>query len=91
MAIKAILVLIVFWHTASWLDHCVCTADAHDSLDEMKIIYDLATTDHISFSVLLNLLNVPMLLPVDSNPLSGTTITPSMCTAGRRVSKTEGK
>ena len=52
------------WHTTSWLDHCVCTADAHDSLDEMKIIYNLATTDHIPFFILLNLCNVPLLLPV---------------------------
>ena len=24
------------WHTPSWLDHCVCTVDAHDSLDDME-------------------------------------------------------
>ena len=48
------------WHTTSWLDHCVCTADAHDSLNKKKIIYELATIDHIPFSILLNLCNVPM-------------------------------
>lgn len=35
------------WHTVSWLDHCISTADAHASLVSMKICYELATTDHI--------------------------------------------
>ena len=36
------------WHTTSWLEHCICTADAHDTQDAMEINYDLATTDHIT-------------------------------------------
>ena len=35
------------WHTVSWLDHCICSADAHASLDNIVIHYELATTDHI--------------------------------------------
>lgn len=29
------------WHTVSWLDHCISTADAHASLVSMKICYEL--------------------------------------------------
>lgn len=47
------------------------TAYAHDSLDAMKINYDVATTDQIPFSILLNLGNLPKLLPVDSNISAG--------------------
>lgn len=32
----------------TWLDHCLCTADAHDSTDVLEIEYDdMATTDQI--------------------------------------------
>ena len=37
-------------HSTSWLDHCLCTVDAHDSIVIMKIEYDLATTDHNTLS-----------------------------------------
>lgn len=54
------------WHSTSWLDHCLCTVDAHDSIEIMKIEYDLATTDHIPFFVVLNTGTIPVLLPVDN-------------------------
>ena len=38
--------------------------DAHDSIDSMDIDYDLATTDHIPFHMVLNTGNLPVLLPV---------------------------
>lgn len=41
----------------SWLDHCICTADAHASLGCMSILYGAATTDHIPFAML----NLPVL------------------------------
>ena len=47
------------WHTTSWLDHCICTADAHDHLMETEILYSLATTDHISLSMILDLDSLP--------------------------------
>ena len=53
------------WHSTSWLDHCLCTVDAHDSIAIMKIEYDLATTDHIPFHMVLNTGNLPVLLPLD--------------------------
>ena len=49
------------WHTTSWLDHCICTADAHDCLSEIKILYDLSISDHIPVSMLLNLNSLPAL------------------------------
>ena len=52
------------WHSTSWLDHCLCTVDAHDSIDSMDIDYDLATTDHIPFHMVLNTGNLPVLLLV---------------------------
>lgn len=32
------------WHTTSWLDHIVTTADAHASLVNVEICYELATS-----------------------------------------------
>ena len=52
------------WHTVSWLDHCICTADAHASLDNIDICY--ATTDYIPFVLTLNVENIPV-LSVDDN------------------------
>ena len=54
------------WHTTSWLDHCLCTVDAHDSIESIKIDYELATSDHMPFSMVLNTGNLPVLLPVDN-------------------------
>lgn len=54
------------WHSTSWLDHCLCTVDAHESIDMIKIDYDLATTDHIPFVMVLYAGNLPVLLPVDN-------------------------
>ena len=59
------------WHTTSWLDHCICTADAHDSIQSMNINYEFATTDHVPFSFFVNMGQVPTLLPVDSNMSAG--------------------
>ena len=39
------------WHTTSWLDHCISTADAHTSLRSMDILYGKSTTDHIPFTM----------------------------------------
>lgn len=48
------------WHTTSWLDRCVATADAHASLSGMNILYDLSTTDHIPFEMELNYQVLPL-------------------------------
>lgn len=54
------------WHSTSWLDHCLCTVDAHDSMEMIQIDYDLSTTDHIPFLMVLNIGNLPVMLPVDN-------------------------
>lgn len=56
------------WHTTSWLDHCICSADAHDSLEAMRINYEFATTDHVPFSFVGN---IPALLPADDKMHEG--------------------
>lgn len=49
------------WHTTSWLDHIIATADAHASLENVEICYDLATSDHLPVAALINVENVPLL------------------------------
>ena len=39
--------------TTSWLDHVICTADAHASIGSMKILYDATTTDHFPLEMVL--------------------------------------
>ena len=55
------------WHTTSWLDHCVCTADAHDSLEKIEILYGMATADHIPVSLILNIESLPELIIPDNH------------------------
>ncbi len=54
------------WHTTSWLDQCVCTADAHGCLEKMEIMYEMATTDHIPVLLILNVESLPELSSFDS-------------------------
>ena len=36
------------WETSSsWLDHCICTEGAHESIKNFKVWYHAAATDHI--------------------------------------------
>lgn len=62
LPVKSYTYIIEAWHTMSWLDHCICTADAHASLDSMEIYNGLATTDHIPIVLSLNVENLPVLL-----------------------------
>ena len=39
------------WMSTSWLDHCVCSQDAHNSINSIEIMYDLGIGDHIPFSI----------------------------------------
>ena len=55
------------WNTTSWLDHVICTADAHDCVEQMEIMYGLAATDHMPVSIMLKVANVPELISKDSN------------------------
>lgn len=47
------------WNTTSWLDHCICTADAHESIVNVEILYGTAATDHMPISVMLNIEKLP--------------------------------
>ncbi len=48
-------------HTVSRLGHCLSTADAHQSIENIVIKYDLDTTDHLPVCVTLDVNNIPML------------------------------
>ena len=47
------------WHTTSWLDHCICTADADASVGKMEILYQFATTDHIPVNISIDVDHLP--------------------------------
>lgn len=49
------------WHTTSWLDHYICSADAH------HFLYPQATTDHIRVYMDLNCENVPELVSYENS------------------------
>ena len=53
------------WHTTSWLDHCISTADAHDSIVNMEILHGMTTADHLPFSVTINVNGLPELASFD--------------------------
>lgn len=59
------------WHTTSWLDHCVCTADAHGCIERMDIMYEMATSDHIPVSFVVNAMNLPELSSHENNVQTG--------------------
>lgn len=59
------------WNTTSWLDHCVCTADAHEGIENVEILYGMATVDHMPVSVTLNVESLPMLTQYDDNTSDG--------------------
>ena len=55
------------WHTTSWLDHCFCSADAHDSIEAVIVNYEFATINHVPFSLSVDMDCVPAQIPVDNN------------------------
>lgn len=59
------------WHTASWLDHCVTAADAHNAIESMRINYEFATTDHVPLSFTVNLGDVPAVMSVNTDMCVG--------------------
>ena len=48
------------WHTTSWLDHCISTADGHMALGNMSIKYGVAVTDHIPLAFTVNVGDIPV-------------------------------
>ena len=59
------------WHSTSWLDHCLCTADAHEAIESMIIHYEMATSDHIPLSIMVNVGSLPLLLTHEDSSGSG--------------------
>lgn len=59
------------WHTASWLDHWISTADAHNTIESKKINYEFVTTDHVPLTFTVNWGNVPAVLCVNINMCVG--------------------
>ena len=47
------------WHTTSWLDHCISTADAHDTLQTMELRYEATVSDHFPFIMSLETDSLP--------------------------------
>lgn len=43
------------WHTTSWLDHCISTADAHAVVKSIEILYESSVSDHVPFSMMLDI------------------------------------
>ena len=55
------------WHTTSWLDHCICTADAHAALVHIDILYNVSIVDQIPFEVSIRFDHIPATVNVTSN------------------------
>ena len=47
------------WSTTSWLDHVVSSSDFHDSITNIKVLYDVSMEDHIPLNVEIE----PILIP----------------------------
>uniref|UniRef100_A0A1A8AIU9 exodeoxyribonuclease III n=1 Tax=Nothobranchius furzeri TaxID=105023 RepID=A0A1A8AIU9_NOTFU len=53
------------WHTTSWLDHCISTADGHAALDSMSIKYGVTVSDHIPLAFSINVEQLPSTMGVN--------------------------
>lgn len=49
----------------------MCTAVAHDSLENLEILYGLATTDHIPVSMMINVDSLPECDSINYHEQSG--------------------
>ena len=56
------------WNTTSWLDHCISTSDAHQSIDSMDIMHNMVISDHAPIIITVNMHNIPI-LSSDNNDL----------------------
>ena len=55
------------WDTTSWLDHCVTTEDAHNSITNMSVYYHIGAHDHIPFSIDIAVSKIPATIDVDND------------------------
>ena len=49
------------WHTTSWLDHCISTAEAHAALQSMEILYGTTMAHHVPFVMTFEIESLPVL------------------------------
>ena len=57
--------------TTSWIDHCVCTVQAHSSITDVNICYDIQSSDHFPISICIDVNSVPRLDCAYIPPQSG--------------------
>ena len=57
--------------TCTWIDHCICSSSAHNSINSNKILYDHFLSDHHPLTVCFNCDSLPKFHQYqfyDSNP-----------------------
>ena len=57
--------------TCTWIDHCICSSSAHNSINSIKILYDHLLSDHHPLTVCFNGDSLPKFHQFqfyDSNP-----------------------
>ena len=47
--------------STSWIDHCICTGQAHASISAINVIYDTQSSDHFPLSICIDICIVPVL------------------------------
>ena len=47
--------------STSWIDHCVCTSQAHSSISDINVNYDTQSSDNFPLSICIDINIVPML------------------------------
>ena len=45
--------------TTSWIDHCLCTEQAHSSITDVNTCYDMQSSDHFPISICIDVNSVP--------------------------------
>ena len=45
--------------TTSWIDHCVCTVQAHAAVSSLEINYDVQSSDHYPLSICVDVNHIP--------------------------------
>ena len=47
------------WSTTSWIDHCLCTQDAHNAITDVLILHDSVTSDHLPLCINISMEAIP--------------------------------
>ena len=47
--------------TTLWIDHCMCIEQAHSSITDVNICYDMQSSDHFPISICIDVNSVPRL------------------------------